>query len=45
MQVSLRILKWEIVLGFQMGFKCNHMYPYRREAKGDLTHTEVTVTT
>lgn len=21
-----------------MGLKCNHMYPYKREAEGDFTH-------
>ena len=24
----------------QVGSKCDHMYPYKREAKEDLTHTE-----
>lgn len=23
---------------FYMGSKCNHIYPYKREAEGDLTH-------
>lgn len=33
---EMKRLSWIIL----MGPKCNHMYPYNREAKGHLIHTE-----
>ena len=40
--IKLRILKWEDYSGLStyVGPTCNHKYPYKKEAGGDLT-TEV----
>ena len=32
----MRRLPWIV----HVGPKCNHLYPYKREAEGDLTQTE-----
>ena len=39
--IKLRISRWRDYPGFTgVGPRCSPMYPCKREAEGDLTHTE-----